>query len=58
MARAQSQAPVAALARVTVQSEGRRLDVTVPTQVPLVEVMPGFVRSLTEQEKALRELPA
>ena len=53
MARAQSQAPVAALARVTVQSEGRRLDVTVPTQVPLVEVMPGFVRSLGQLDPTM-----
>ena len=35
-----------ALLRLTVQSEGRRLDIGVPAQVPLVEVMPGFARSL------------
>ncbi|MCD2498698.1 MULTISPECIES: type VII secretion integral membrane protein EccD [Microbacterium] len=34
------------IVRVTVQSEGRRLDVTVPRQVPLIEIMPGFARSL------------
>ncbi|KHK97189.1 hypothetical protein LK09_13100 [Microbacterium mangrovi] len=35
-----------ALLRITVQSEGRRLDVGVPAQVPLIELMPGFARSL------------
>jgi type VII secretion integral membrane protein EccD len=35
-----------ALLRVSVQSEGRRLDVGVPAQLPLVELMPGFARSL------------
>ena len=35
-----------ALLRVTVQSEGRRLDVGVPAQLPLIELMPGFARSL------------
>jgi len=29
-----------------VQSEGRRLDIGVPAQVPLIEFMPGFARSL------------
>jgi len=36
----------AALVRVSIVSEGRRLDVGVPTQVPLVELLPGFARSL------------
>ncbi|MFG6444372.1 type VII secretion integral membrane protein EccD [Microbacterium sp. P07] len=35
-----------ALLRISVQSEGRRLDIGVPAQVPLVEFMPGFARSL------------
>lgn len=34
------------LLRISVQSEGRRLDVGVPAQLPLIEVMPGFARSL------------
>jgi type VII secretion integral membrane protein EccD len=32
--------------RISVQSEGRRLDIGVPAQVPLIEFMPGFARSL------------
>ncbi|MFE1646751.1 type VII secretion integral membrane protein EccD [Microbacterium sp. P01] len=35
-----------ALLRISVQSEGRRLDIGVPAQLPLVELMPGFARSL------------
>ena len=35
-----------ALVRVSVQSEGRRLDIGIPGQLPLVELMPGFARSL------------
>ncbi len=35
-----------ALLRISVQSEGRRLDIGVPAQVPLIEFMPGFARSL------------
>jgi type VII secretion integral membrane protein EccD len=35
-----------ALLRLSVQSEGRRLDIGVPAQVPLIEFMPGFARSL------------
>jgi type VII secretion integral membrane protein EccD len=34
------------LVRVTVVSEDRRLDVGIPSQVPLVELLPGFARSL------------
>ncbi|MCX6502529.1 MAG: type VII secretion integral membrane protein EccD [Microbacterium sp.] len=34
------------LLRISVQSEGRRLDIGVPAQVPLIEFMPGFARSL------------
>lgn len=35
-----------ALLRLSVQSEGRRLDIGVPAQVPLIEFLPGFARSL------------
>ncbi|MFJ4037199.1 type VII secretion integral membrane protein EccD [Microbacterium sp. NPDC090007] len=35
-----------ALLRLSVQSEGRRLDIAIPTQVPLIEFLPGFARSL------------
>ena len=35
-----------ALLRISVESEGRRLDIGVPAQLPLVELMPGFARSL------------
>lgn len=35
-----------ALLRISVQSEGRRLDVGVPAQLPLIELMPGFAKSL------------
>ncbi|MBX3094844.1 MAG: type VII secretion integral membrane protein EccD [Cryobacterium sp.] len=35
-----------ALVRVSIVSEGRRLDVGVPSQVPLVELLPGFARNL------------
>lgn len=34
------------LIRVTVQCEGRRLDIGVPAGLPLVELMPGLARSL------------
>ena len=42
----QSVVAIAALVRVSIVCEGRRLDVGVPTQVPLVELLPGFARSL------------
>lgn len=42
----QSVAAAAALVRVSIVSEGRRLDIGIPTQVPLVELLPGFARSL------------
>src|ERR1700712_840995 len=32
--------------RVSVISEGRRLDVGIPSQVPLIELLPGFARTL------------
>lgn len=32
--------------RVSVVSEGRRLDVGIPSQVPLIELLPGFARTL------------
>ncbi len=35
-----------ALVRVSVQCEGRRLDIGIPAQLPLIELMPGFARSL------------
>lgn len=35
-----------ALVRLSVQSEGRRLDIGIPGQVPLIEFLPGFARSL------------
>jgi len=35
-----------ALLRLSVQSEGRRLDIGVPSHVPLIEFLPGFARSL------------
>ena len=40
--------PVAAgtLVRVSVISEDRRLDIGVPASVPLIEIIPGFARSL------------
>ncbi|WP_460772926.1 type VII secretion integral membrane protein EccD [Microbacterium sp. GXF7504] len=34
------------LLRISIQSEGRRLDIGVPAQVPLIEFMPGFARRL------------
>ncbi len=34
------------LLRISVQSDGRRLDIGVPAHVPLVEFMPGFARRL------------
>src|SRR5690606_22243437 len=34
------------LVRVSIVSEDRRLDVGVPGSIPLVEVIPGFARSL------------
>lgn len=42
-----SQATAAgSLVRVSVVSEDRRLDIGVPAQLPLVELLPGFARSL------------
>ncbi len=41
----QSATPMS-LVRVSIVSEGRRLDVGIPGSVPLVEVIPGFARSL------------
>ncbi len=35
-----------ALVRVSVLGEGRRLDVGIPAQLPLIELMPGFARNL------------
>lgn len=35
-----------ALLRVSVQGEGRRLDIGIPAQLPLIELMPGFARNL------------
>jgi len=35
-----------ALIRLSVQSEGRRLDIGIPAQVPVIEFLPGFARSL------------
>lgn len=35
-----------ALLRVTVQGEDRRLDIGIPAQLPLIELMPGFARNL------------
>ncbi|WP_295786653.1 type VII secretion integral membrane protein EccD [uncultured Microbacterium sp.] len=35
-----------ALLRLSVQSEGRRLDIAIPAQVPVIEFLPGFARSL------------
>lgn len=35
-----------AVLRLSVVSEDRRLDVAVPAQIPLVELLPGFARSL------------
>lgn len=43
---AQTMSAPRALLRISVQSEGRRLDIGVPAQVPLIEFMPGFARSL------------
>lgn len=42
----QSSATPMSLVRVSIVSEDRRLDVGVPGSVPLVEVIPGFARSL------------
>lgn len=42
----QSSAVAGAVLRVSVVSDDRRLDVSVPSQVPLVEIIPGFARSL------------
>jgi type VII secretion integral membrane protein EccD len=42
----QSVSTLRALLRISVQSEGRRLDVGVPAHLPLIELMPGFARSL------------
>ncbi|WP_295779766.1 type VII secretion integral membrane protein EccD [uncultured Microbacterium sp.] len=35
-----------ALLRLSVQSEGRRLDIAIPAQIPVIEFLPGFARSL------------
>lgn len=35
-----------ALLRLSVQSEGRRLDIAIPAHVPVIEFLPGFARSL------------
>lgn len=43
---AQTMSAPRALLRISVQSEGRRLDIGVPAQVPLIEFLPGFARSL------------
>lgn len=43
---AQTMSAPRALLRISVQSDGRRLDIGVPAHVPLVEFMPGFARSL------------
>ncbi|MGO2746713.1 type VII secretion integral membrane protein EccD [Microbacterium sp.] len=42
----QSSAVAGAVLRLSVVSDDRRLDVGVPSQVPLVEIIPGFARSL------------
>jgi len=42
----QSVAAAGMLVRVSIISEDRRLDVGVPAQVPLIELIPGFARSL------------
>lgn len=42
----QSSTVVGAVLRLSVVSDDRRLDVGVPSQVPLVEIIPGFARSL------------
>lgn len=42
----QSSATPMSLVRVSIISEDRRLDVGVPSRVPLVEMIPGFARSL------------
>jgi type VII secretion integral membrane protein EccD len=43
-----SQSAVAAgsLVRISIVSEDRRLDIGIPAQVPLIELLPGFARSL------------
>lgn len=41
-----TQTAPADLLRISVVGDGRRLDVSIPRQVPLIEVMPGFARSL------------
>lgn len=43
---AQNAAAVAGVLRLSIVSEDRRLDVGIPGQVPLVELIPGFARSL------------
>ena len=35
-----------ALVRISVLGEGRRLDIGIPAQLPLIELMPGFARNL------------
>lgn len=42
----QAVAPVRGLVRLSITSEDRRLDVGVPSLVPLIELIPGFARSL------------
>jgi type VII secretion integral membrane protein EccD len=42
----QAVAPVRGLVRLSITSDDRRLDVGVPSLVPLVELIPGFARSL------------
>jgi type VII secretion integral membrane protein EccD len=42
----QTVAAAGSLVRVSVVSEDRRLDIGVPAQLPLVELLPGFARSL------------
>ncbi|AYF97734.1 type VII secretion integral membrane protein EccD [Protaetiibacter intestinalis] len=39
-------AAVTSVIRVSVASEGRRLDVGIPSQVAIIELLPGFARSL------------
>ena len=42
----QTAAAAGTLVRVSIVSEDRRLDVGLPAQVPLIELIPGFARSL------------
>ena len=43
---AQNAAAAAGVLRLSIVSEDRRLDVGVPAHVPLVELIPGFARSI------------